>query len=146
MRGAEDFGPGFQRVLARACLTDPGLRALVARFAQAGQLGFTDPAAAWAWAIISGEDHPSPLMLETEARRLSETDPARVGVGAVLAADTRDEDYVRRRVVEWTRQQVFRAAFDEAAAEWNAGRTDQAYSRMMARMEEMAQIMFCPRA
>ena len=139
---AEEFGSAFQRVLVRACLDDPGLRALVKRFVDAGQLGFTDPGAAWGWRGVAGAEYPTLLMLETESSRIGADDPARVGVTAILTAvvDWRESEYVRGRVVEWARRQVFASAYEESRQAWNAGDVEGAYARMMSRLEEHAAI------
>ena len=139
MLGADEFGPAFQRVLVKACIDDPGLREIVLRFASTGQLGFTDPASAWAWRVVSSTAKPSPLMLETEARRIPNTDPAYAGVQAILIADdVRESHYVCAQVIEWARKQVFAAGFEEARVAWNTGDFNAAQSAMMGRSEEMA--------
>lgn len=139
--GADEFGPDFQRVLIRACLDDPNLRGLVSRFTGVGQLGFTDPAAQWAWAILGQTDRPTMLQLRTEARRIDPADPAWSGVQAILhTADVRDHEYVSTQIVEWSRRQVFRNAFEEARSAWNNGDFDLAQTRMMTRLEELSQI------
>lgn len=141
MWGADEFGPGFQRVLVRASVDDPGLRDLVRRFIDAGQLGFTDPASKWAWTVLSDEDRPSMLMLETEARRVDPTDPARAGVEAILVADdVRDSEYVSKQIVEWAQRQLFAVAFEESRTAWNAGDFDAARTTMLTRLEEMSSI------
>jgi replicative DNA helicase len=120
-------------------LDDPALKALVKRFIDAGQLGFTDPASAWAWRVIASTDTPTTLQLETEAGRIPADDPARGGIESIIrGADVREDEYVRGQVVEWARQQVFRLGFEEARSAWNTGRTDDAMHKMMARIEEMA--------
>lgn len=139
MIGADQFGPDFERVLVRTCMDDLILRGLVGRFIAAGQLGWTDPGASWAWQLIRDRDHVSRLMLETEVRRLSPADPMRVGAEAVVraAADVRDSDWVRQQVVEWARQQTFRLAWEEARQAFNAGKVDDAQRIMLGRIEEM---------
>lgn len=141
MHGASEFGPDFQRVLVRACVDDPGLRALVQRFTLTGQLGFTDPASGWAWSVISNSPAPTVLQLDTESRRLAPNDPAHGGVFAILnAADFRSSEYVREQIVEWARRQVFHAAMDDAAEAWNRGDKDAAMGLMMKKVEELQQI------
>lgn len=141
MIGAEEFGFDFQRILARACLDDPRLRGLVQRFTTAGQLGFTDPASAWAWQVIATSDKPTTLMLQTESGRLAFDDPARSGVNAILIApDYREYDYVCEQVVEWARAQVFAMAFEESRELWNRKRKAEAQTAMMRRIEEMNEI------
>lgn len=142
MRGAEWFGPSFQRQLVRATLDDPGLRALVKRFIDAGQLGWTDPTSLWAWQVIAAHDHPTMLQMEVEYQRLGDEDPARAGAQAVLipATDWRDHDYVRKQIIEWARQQTFQLGFEEAREAWNQGDHEEARTRMMGRIEEMDQI------
>lgn len=137
MLGASDFGSSFQRVLVRAVIDDPGLRALVTKFADAGALGFTDPAARWAWELIRATEYPTMLQLETESQRLSPADPARAGVAGIVGLrDHREDDYVRGRVVDWARRSVFAAGYEESRVAWNAGDVDGAYRIMMARMEQ----------
>ena len=116
MRGAEEFGPDFQRQLVRAMLDDPGLKALVSRFIKAAQLGWTDPASLWGWQVIGEDDAPSMLKLKTELRRLDSEDPARIGATAIVeaTADVRDSEYVRQSIVEWARRQTFMLGFSEA--------------------------------
>lgn len=141
MHGADEFGPAFQRSLCRAALSDGGLRSLVARFTRAGQLGFSDPTAAWAWRVISSVEHPTALQLETEAYRLRSDDPARLGLAHLIGpGDARQDEYVRGQVVEWARRTVFATAFGEARVAWNAGDVSKAYDVMMARLEEMASV------
>lgn len=140
MHGESAFGPDFQRALIRSCLDDPGLRALVRRFAESGQLGFTDPLSGWAWKVIGDSENPSRLMLEVEMGRVS--GPSMPNAQAILlgSEDWRESDYVRQQIVEWARRQVFRAGFDEARDAWNSGKTDEAYGLMVRRMEEVAGI------
>ncbi len=144
MRGASEFGPAFQRQLIRACMGDAGLKTLVQRFIAAGQLGWTDPASLWGWQQISEDDTPSLLRLQTEHRRLDETDPAKVGASDIIDSheDIRDMVYVRDQIVEWTRRQTFMMGFDEARDAWNAGNHDEAMDRMMARIDELSSIRF----
>jgi len=141
MHGEAAFGSSFQRSLIRACLDDPGLRALLLRFTQTGQLGFTDPPSAWAWEALSKHEAPTALILSTEAARLSD-EVARAGVQAILAATTdwRESDYIRGQIVEWTRKQLFRAGFESARGKWNEGDVEGARTLMMGKIEEMAQI------
>jgi replicative DNA helicase len=138
MLGNDAFGPDFQRQLARGCMVDPALRGLVTRFMDAGQLGWTDPGALFVWKLISARDVVSPLMLATEVARLDPNDPARVGahIVAVGANDFRDASYVRERVVEWAKRQVFRAAFEESRAAYAKGDIDGAMTGMLKRIEE----------
>jgi replicative DNA helicase len=142
MQGADEFGVAFQRQLIRAMMDDHGLRVLVERFMRAGQLGWTDPASLWAWQIVSVDDNPSMLKLKTERLRLMADDPAIVGADSIIETDVdwRDSEYVRDQVVEWARRQVFHLGFEEARQSWNDGNTDEAMSRMMARIEEMGAI------
>jgi replicative DNA helicase len=139
-KDAEAFGVSFQRQLVRATMEDPGLRGLVERFVSAGQLGWTDPSSMWAWQVIQKDDHPSLLKLKTERLRLGDDDPATIGASDIIEAskDWRDDDYVREQVLEWARRQVFYSGFEEAREAWNQGDTDNAMSRMMERIEEMA--------
>ena len=139
MIGAREFGPEFQRILVRTCLDDPGLRALVARFSTTGQLGFTDPAAAWAWSVLNRTRHPTIIALQVEAARLPTTDPAFAGAHSLLTAtDFRQIDYVRGQIVEWARQQVFYAAMEAGSQMWNRGDKNGAMGHMVAKMEELA--------
>jgi hypothetical protein len=89
MRGADEFGPQFQRQLVRTMLDDPGLKALVRRFVSADQLGWTDPASLWGWQVIGEDDNPSMLKLQTELRRLGDDDPARVGAAEIVGDNRR---------------------------------------------------------
>ena len=126
----------------KSCIADAALRSLVQRFATQGLLGFTDPASAWAWSLISATDTPTSLMLRTEANRLQPTDPAHLGVGALLSSeDYREREYVQEQVVEWCRRQVFMSAFGAAADHWNGGRYDEAYTVMSRQLEEMNRIV-----
>lgn len=141
MWGAGEFGPDFQRVLIRACVDDSQLIALVKRFTTSKQLAFTDPASSWAWQVIGDMEYPTMLVLETEARRISPTDPARIGVDAILAAkDWRDFDYVRQQIVEWARRQVFKMGFEESREKWNTQDFEGAMSIMMRRIDEVNEI------
>ena len=136
---SDEFGGSFQRVLVRACVTDAGLRSIVARFHASKQLAFSDPSSAWVWRVIASSDSPTILQIETEVRQLALDDPARGGVDAILSAgDFREDEYARRRVLEWARRQVFRAGFDEAREKWNAGDADGAYTTMSTRIDELA--------
>lgn len=139
MYGAEEFGADFQRTLVKACLTDAGLKALVGRYVDAGTLGWSDPASAWAWKIVS-DDGASLLRLRTESRRLADDDPTRSGVDALLtmADDYRDQEYTRSQVLEWARRQTFVAGFDAARDAWNAGDHEAAYGAMMRHIDEMS--------
>jgi len=140
MRGGDEFGPMFQRQLIRTMMDDPGLKALVKRFIDAGQLGWTDPASLWGWKVVQADDNPSLLKLSTEMRRLDNEDPARAGAVDIMAAtlDLRDSEYVRTEIVEWARQQTFLMGFEEARNAWNNGDTDAAMHKMMSRIEEMS--------
>lgn len=141
MRGASEFGPDFQRVLIRTTLADGALRNLVRRFTDSGQLGFTDPSSAWAWQVLCGQDRPTRLVLETEARRLAPGDPAAAGAQAILAgSDVRDDDYVRHMVVEWARKQVFRSIMSDVVGQWNTGNEDQAMRIHQERLPELHKI------
>jgi replicative DNA helicase len=141
MWGASEFGPDFQRVLVRACIDDPHTGQLVRRFTADQQLAFTDPAAAWAWQVISGMDRPSLLALETESRRLAADEPARLGIETILSIkDVRQLDYVRDKIVEWCRRQVFRLGFEEAREAWNQQDFEKSMSAMMRRIEEVNRI------
>jgi len=142
MRGADEFGPEFQRRLVRAMVDDPGLKALVQRFCAADQLGWTDPASLWGWQVISNDDNPSMLKLQTELRRLDNVDPARVGAVQIVESgvDLRDNEYVRNSIVEWSRRQTFLMGFNEARDAWNNGDSDAAMQLMMKRIEEMSTI------
>lgn len=142
MRGADDFGPDFQRVLARTCMFDRELRGLVDRFIKANQLGWTDPAALWAWQVVTKHEHVSPVVLETEARRLASDDPAKIGAEAIttISPDVRESTYVREQVVEWARRQVFKMAWEEARAAWNDNDVNAAQRVMLNRIEEMNQM------
>ena len=122
-------------------MSDAALRGLVAQFANQGLLGFTDPASAWGWNLVSQTDTPSILMLRTEANRLSPSDPAHLGVGTLLAAeDYREKEYIRGQIVEWCRRQTFMVAFQSAADHWNSGRHNEAYDTMQQQLEKMGQI------
>lgn len=111
---------------------------MVDRFVRAGQLGFTDPAAAWAWYVVQNTPRVTAMVLETEARRLDPTNPATGGVQALLSADDfRDNEYVRNQIVEWARKQTFRSAMDAAIEAWNSGKEDEAMRLMDARISEM---------
>jgi replicative DNA helicase len=138
MLGNDAFGPDFQRQLVRGCMGDAALRGIVARFIRAGQLGWTDPGAAFVWRLIEARDHVSPLMLQTEAARLDAADPARIGAHIVAtgASDFRDAAYVRERIVEWAKRQVFRQAFEESRAAYTKGDIDGAMKQMLGRIEE----------
>lgn len=143
MWGADEFGPDFQRILARACVDDPRLRGLVKRFADDGQLGFTDPAANWAWRLIAAEDRPTLLLLETESRRVRSDDPARIGIQAMLtelSSDFRGYDYARKQIIEWARRQVFRKGFEESRTSWNNNDFEGAMTIMMRRIDESNEI------
>lgn len=141
MWGAEEFGPDFQRVLVRSCVDDYGLRSIVARFIEARQLGFTDPASSWAWKVLASTDRPTILVLQTEARRLDPSDPAHLGVQAILSAtDIRQSEYVSTQIQEWAKRQLFAVAFEEARSAWNAGQFDRAMTAMMRRIEEIQNI------
>jgi len=144
MRGADEFGPTFQRQLVRTMMDDPGLKALVRRFIEAGQLGWTDPASLWGWQVIGDDENPSLLKLQTELRRLGDEDPARVGASAIVEdmSDVRDSEYVRDSIVEWARQQTFMMGFAEAREAWNEGKPESAMDLMMGRIDEMRQIRF----
>jgi len=139
MNGASEFGVEFQRQLLRACLADGGLRALVKRYINDGSLGYTDPASAWAWGVVSATDSPSLLKLRTELGRLVSDDPVKVGVETLLAMpdDYRDNEYARSEVVEWARQQTFIAGFNASRDAWNNGDSAEAYSTMMRHIEKM---------
>ena len=135
MWGADEFGPDFQRVLVRACVGDSGLRQIVRRFSDEGSLGFTDPASAWAWSVIAANERPTMLVLSTESRRISPTDPARAGVQAILnAKDVRDSEYVTKQIIEWARRQLFAVAFEESRQQWNTNQFDAAMTTMMTRI------------
>lgn len=138
MLGNDAFGADFQRSLARGLLVDAALRSIVARFMDAGQLGWTDPGAAFVWKLIRERDVVSPLMLQTEIARLHPSDPARIGAHIVAtgAGDFRDTTYVRERIVEWAKRQVFRQAFEESRAAYAKGDIDGAMGGMLRRIEE----------
>ncbi len=138
MFGASEFGADFQRTLIRACMADAGLKAMVARYLDAGTLGWSDPASAWAWKIVS-DDGASLLRLRTESRRLAADDPTRAGAEGLLdmADDYRDQEYTRAQVLEWARRQTFVAGFDSARAAWNEGDHEAAYGAMMGHIDEM---------
>lgn len=122
-------------------MDDPGLRALLTRYLDGGQIGWTDPTSLWAWQVIRQEEHPTRLMLETARRRLAADDPAQGGADELLRLDdVRDNEHVRGEVTEWARKQTFLAGFEEARDAWNSGDVNTAYDRMMARMEEMQAI------
>ena len=144
MRGADEFGPDFQRQLIRSMIDDPGLKALVGRFLKADQLGWTDPASLWGWQVISHDDSPSTLRLKTEYRRLDDDDPARVVALSIVegGVDIRDSEYVRDSIVEWSRRQTFMLGFSEARDAWNGGDHETAMKVMMGRIEEMNSIRF----
>lgn len=142
MWGANEFGPDFQRILVRGCLSDPALFALVKRFVDMKQLAFTDPAAQWAWGVIASREYPTLLMLQTEAYRLTDNDPARVGAEAIISGGSvmTDTKYVREQIVEWARRQLFKLGFEESRQHWNAGRFQQAMDAMLQRIEEIGEI------
>lgn len=141
MLGAEEFGPDFQRVLVRTSLVDGGLRALLRQYTDDGKLGFTDPASAWAWQVVTAQDRPTRLVLETEIRRLSAGDPAYTGAQAILTGtDVRDSDYVRHKVVDWARKQTFRQMMSEIVGHWNKGNEDQAMRLHEERINELQRI------
>lgn len=139
MLGAEEFGATFQRTLILTCLRDHALRSLVKRFIEEKALGFTDPAAGWAWATIAEEEHPTRLHLETASGRLVDTHPAKIGALKLLTMeeDWRESAHVAKEIIEWARRQAFMLGFEEARKAWNAGDTDEAMTRMMRRIEEM---------
>jgi replicative DNA helicase len=139
VQGASEFGTDFQRVLVRASVVDVGLRSLIRRYVDSGSLAWTDPAAAWAWRVLAGHDNPSLLHLRTESARLTDGEPLRVSVQALvdLPDDYRDQEYVRDQVVEWARRQTFVAGFDKARAAWNNGDHSGAYTAMMRHLEDM---------
>lgn len=138
MLGNDAFGPDFQRQLARGCMVDPGLRGIVARFMDAGQLGWTDPGSAFVWTLVRSHEVVSPLMLHTEIARLDPLNPAKPGAYAIATAsnDFRDAVYVREKVIEWARKQVFRQAFEEARTTYAKGDVDGAMAGMLRRIEE----------
>lgn len=138
MLGNDAFGPDFQRQLVRACMIDPGLRGIVARFTLAGQLGWTDPGSLFVWQLIQARDTVSPLMLHTEVARLDPANPARVGAHIIATAtqDFRDASYVREMIVDWAQRQVFRAAFEESRQFYEKGDIDSAMTMMQKRIDE----------
>jgi hypothetical protein len=139
--GADEFGPDFQRVLVRACVDDSGIRQIVRTFTERGELGFTDPASAWAWRVITSVERPTMLVLGTEARRVDPTDPARAGIQSILnASDVRDSEYATGQIVEWARRQLFATAFEESRQAWNANDFDGAMATMMGRITEIQNI------
>src|SRR5690606_33241571 len=110
-------------------------------FIDARQLGFTDPASAWAWRFIASLDRPTILAVKTEARRIDPADPAYAGVQAILSApDIRENEYVTGQIIEWARRQLFAVGFEEARQSWNAGQFDTAMTAMMRRIEEIQNI------
>ena len=142
MLGAEEFGPDFQRVLIHACIDDPSLLYLVKRFVTEGRLGFTDPASLWAWGVVSQSKYPTLMELNTESAYIPADDPARAGVSAIASStpDWREDSFVREKIVEWSRRQVFRLGFEESREAWNAGRYTEAETKMMRRIEELQAI------
>jgi len=142
MLGAEEFGPDFQRVLIHACIDDPSLLFLVKRFVTEGRLGFTDPASLWAWNVVATSKYPTTMELTTESASLPSEDPSRAGVAAIVASapDWREDSYVREKIIEWSRRQVFRLGFEEAREAWNAGKYNDAERKMMHRIEELQAI------
>ena len=136
-----EFDAEFQRHLVMTTVHDPGVRLLVSKFTETGQLAFTDPACSWAWTAIRGDEVPSVAKLRMEARRTLSSSPARLGIDALLGVEAEVETaYVQTRVVAWARQQVFRTGFEESREAWNAGRMDDAYTAMRRRMDELAEI------
>jgi len=136
---AEAFGPQFQRMLVKGCMGDPKLSRIVRKFINADQLGWTDPAALWAWRLIEDCETVSPLMLQTEARRLAPDDPAKTGAESIILdnRDFRDSKWVREKIIEWAKKQTFRLAFEEARELYNTGDIGAAQTKMMGRLDEM---------
>lgn len=125
---AEEFGVEFQRLLLRACVDDPALCGLVRQFVEPGQLRFGDATARWGWTVIAAQEHPTLLALKEAARKLEASDPAQLGMRDVLERDVdwRESQYLRGRVTEWARVQVFRRAYNESAGAFNVGDVDEA--------------------
>ena len=129
----DQYGTEFQRRLVRLCMQDPQTQQIVARFAATGHVRWTCPTAHWAWNILAEREYVSPLMLETEARRLAPDHPARVHATtlATMATDWRDDEYVREQIVEWARQTSFMVAQHASVDAWNKGDREAAYKQMM---------------
>lgn len=143
---ADPFGPNFQRLLIRASLEDPGLRALIERFFDRGELRFTDGAAAWAWAHISQDPYPTLLMLSHRARSVSRDDPNVLAIDAMVhgPSDFRETEFLRREIVEWCRRQTFRLGFNAAAELFKRGEINDAERVMMQHIEQMNRIRLEP--
>ena len=138
---SDEFGPEFQRTLVRASINDGGLRSLLGRFVGAGQLGFSDRTAAWAWSTLQREQYPTMLVLQTEARALDPTDPIHAGVQEMLATpDYRDLDYVRQKVVQVARDHILYSALEAGATYYNQGDKVNALAAMQAKLDELKSI------
>ena len=133
MLSIDAFGGEFQRRLVRLCMMDPQTCFLVRRYAKAGKVRWTDPAAAWVWTMLEGGDTVSPLRIQVEASSLDPAHPARIHALTIahMAVDWRDDEFVRKKLLEWARQTAFLVSQHAAVEAWQRGDQEAAYRLTM---------------
>ena len=134
------FGPEFQGMLFKLLLTDQFFARALADYIS--PTFFQNEALAWCWATAleyrKVYDYlPSPTYLFDAIRRL---EPGYVQLyGQVLSttmyAPLTDEVWLRSRVVDWIKRNIFRQAYADCRDLFAAGEVDKAYDIMQQRLD-----------
>jgi len=61
-------------------------------------------------------------------------------VERVMVADLRDEEWLRNKVMDFIKRNIFVAAYSEVRTKFNRGDTDEAYDFMMGQMDEVQSV------
>lgn len=145
VNGSFPFGSEFQRASLRLMLEDDGFCALALRHFRPSY--FESAAMGWVFTMIeqhhAAYQRPPSLLATYESLR--QLDPLvaqqyQPTVDAIAQTPATDEDFIRDRVVDFVRRNLFVEGFENARRLYNRGDVDAAYDFWQRRSEEIQQI------
>jgi len=139
------FDKNFQFSLIRCLLEDSAFTYQVKDFIDKNY--FTVPALGWIWHSCLNyysvyQTFPTIRVLKELASKL-EPSIATVYLAAIDqigSADKKDEDWLRDKVYDFVKRNLFVKAFSKTQVLYNEGKTDQSYDFMMEELEKIAAV------
>lgn len=136
------FGVEFQKSLLRLLTEDPAFGNAVIPYLE--PRFFENEVLSWAFTIVQKyREHynatPNLRILMEETRQISAESKEfyRTTLDTVRQADTSGEDWLRDKVLEFVKRNIFVQAFRQSRTEYNAGKVEDSYTTMMEAMDRI---------
>jgi len=142
------FNSEFQRKIIRLALTDDGFATMGLKYLQASM--FESDAMRWVWRQVEHERNEGRratlLVVRDRLRDIDEVLRPRYQavVDAIEQEVVREEAFIKERLAEFIKRNMFVAAYNDSQSIYNSGRPEQAMQAMYEASQSIQQVSFAP--